>query len=44
MKTMCMALECRNEIERHPYNFDDGFCPTCKALKNGNLLEHLKKK
>ena len=41
METLCMAIECKTEINRHPYNFDDGFCESCKNKKNNILSEIL---
>lgn len=37
----CMDMDCMNKVERHPYNFDNGFCPSCKEKKNKQILKIL---
>jgi len=38
---MCMALECKNEVKRHPYAFETGFCDDCKDVYNQNVKQSL---
>ncbi len=40
-KFLCMALECTNEVERHPFNFDTGFCESCQQQLSNNYLESI---
>jgi len=37
-----MALFCDNWIDRHPYNFDTGFCDDCQKEHNKEVFNQLK--
>ena len=38
---LCMAIDCKNIVVRHPYNFETGFCKKCEKEYNKNILEIL---
>jgi len=38
---LCMALDCKNTVTRHPYNFGTGFCKECQKEYNKKILEIL---
>lgn len=34
---LCMALDCKKKVYRHPYNFDTGFCETCQKKRDESI-------
>lgn len=40
-KFICMALECSEQVERHPFNFETGFCPKCEEERNEIILSQI---
>lgn len=40
-KFLCLSMECTNKVERHPFNFDTGFCKKCQNELNKVILENI---
>ena len=43
MKTLCIALSCKEKVERHPSNFGTGFCVKCQKKYDWNVYENILK-
>ncbi len=36
---LCLIMDCRNKVKRHPYNFDGGMCNECRKKRDREVIK-----